>query len=304
MNLIKLKQKAKDILFINSSLAKFISFSKLGNLSRFGNQLFQYAAIKSYSVKNNIPIILPPAEEHPLSELNINFLSQPISLIKFATDYNYSETKYNYDPIFYNYYKRIDVEGYFQSEKYFIDIKEEIHKDFIIRDKKINDISHQIISDLKNKYPGKSIVSVHVRRGDNVPSKISYGDKYIGAYSPNKNEKHPLMKIEYYRSAMNKFPDSVFLFFSDTEKDINWCENTFGKTNNNIYLHYSDLEDFFIMQLCDHNIISNSSFSWWAAWLNNNPQKRIISPKVENWFGPYYAHYNMNDLIPDSWEQI
>ena len=58
------------------------------------------------------------------------------------------------------------------------------------------------------------------------------------------------------------------------------------------------------MQLCDHNIISNSSFSWWAAWLNNNPQKRIISPKVKNWFGPYYAHYNMNDLIPDLWEQI
>ena len=59
-----------------------------------------------------------------------------------------------------------------------------------------------------------------------------------------------------------------------------------------------------MMQFSDHNIISNSSFSWWAAWLNDNERKQIISPKKENWFGEFYSHYNMNDLIPEDWEQI
>ena len=59
-----------------------------------------------------------------------------------------------------------------------------------------------------------------------------------------------------------------------------------------------------MMQFSDHNIISNSSFSWWAAWLNNNDKKRIISPKKENWLGEFYAHYNMTDLLPETWEQL
>ena len=59
-----------------------------------------------------------------------------------------------------------------------------------------------------------------------------------------------------------------------------------------------------MMQFSDHNIISNSSFSWWAAWLNNNPDKRVISPRDGNWFGEYISHYNMKDLIPGDWEQL
>ena len=73
---------------------------------------------------------------------------------------------------------------------------------------------------------------------------------------------------------------------------------------NAVYIHNEDLIDFKMMQFSDHNIISNSSFSWWAAWLNDNDRKQIISPKKENWFGEFYSHYNMNDLIPEDWEQI
>ena len=115
--------------------------------------------------------------------------------------------------------------------------------------------------------------------------------------------KHPLMTVDYFQSAAARFQNAVFLIFSDTNQDIEWCKENLD-IKNAVYIHNEDLIDFKMMQFSDHNIISNSSFSWWAAWLNNNPQKRIISPKVENWFGPYYAHYNMNDLIPDSWEQI
>jgi len=298
------KQKTKDLLFSLSPLKEFVSFSKLGNHGRLGNQLFQYAAIKSYSIKNRLPLILPPANEHRISDFNIDFISKSVRWIEFASDYNYCQTEFNYNPIIFNYHKRIDIEGFFQTEKYFIDIQEEIQRDFTIKDEKIINASHQIITKIKNKYPGRDLVGIHVRRGDTVPSKTAYGDKYIGSYSPDKALKHPLIQHEYYETAMNQFSNCIFLFFSDTEKDIKWCEEKFGNSNNHIYLHYSDLQDLMLMQLCDHNIISNSSFSWWAAWLNNNPERRVISPNKNEWFGVYYSHYNMEDLIPEAWEQL
>ena len=62
------------------------------------------------------------------------------------------------------------------------------------------------------------------------------------------------------------------------------------------------MTDLILMKLCDHNIIANSTFSWWAAWLNNNPEKIVIAPN--NWFGNAYLHQNTIDLIPDAWIKI
>ena len=75
--------------------------SSLGRMGRFGNQLFQYAAIKSYSVKNCIPIILPPSKEHRLGELNLSFESRPITWLRIACDYKYIETQFNYNLHFF-----------------------------------------------------------------------------------------------------------------------------------------------------------------------------------------------------------
>jgi len=140
-----------------------------------------------------------------------------------------------------------------------------------------------------------------VRRGDTVPSKVNYGDKHIGAYRQDKELKHPLLKESYFRQAMGNYPSSKYLFFSDTNEDIKWCKETF-QSSDNIFLHYDDLTDFTIMQLCDHNIISNSTFSWWAAWLNSNQEKKVIAPQI--WFGVYYKEYNLEDLIPEKWIKI
>ena len=160
-----------------------------------------------------------------------------------------------------------------------------------------------IINGIKKDNPRKKLIAVHVRRGDAVPSKTIYGNKTIGYYSPHKQLRHPLLKEDYYLKGMENFPSSIFLFFSDTDEDIKWCRDKF-QNENRLFLHFDDLIDFTIMQLCDHNIISNSTFSWWAAWINNNPNKIVISPKADAWYGIEYSHYNVSDLIPIEWKQI
>ena len=64
---------------------------------------------------------------------------------------------------------------------------------------------------------------------------------------------------------------------------------------------HSEVEDLWLMSLCKHNIIANSSFSWWGAWLNNNPNKKVIAPK--KWFGDH-VNLNTSDLLPESWIKI
>mgnify|MGYP001462963489 CR=1 FL=1 len=155
---------------------------------------------------------------------------------------------------------------------------------------------------IRKENTGKEIVSIHVRRGDYVPSKVRYSDG-ITTYSPERHLKHPLMPVEYFQAAASEFKNVIFLVFSDNLKDIDWCKNSL-MIKNTIFVHNDDLIDFKMMQYCDHNIISNSSFSWWSAWLNSNPGKSVISPKEDNWFGEYYAHYDMSDLIPKEWKQL
>ncbi|HSU50429.1 MAG TPA: alpha-1,2-fucosyltransferase, partial [Segetibacter sp.] len=116
---------------------------------------------------------------------------------------------------------------------------------------------------------------------------------------------HGTLNEEYYQKAINKLtslsPNPTFYIFSD---DVEWVKDKLllkrpaefitGEVTKN---HY---EDFYLMSQCKHNIIANSSFSWWAAWLNPNPDKIVIAPK--KWFNN--APYNTNDLIPQSWIKL
>jgi len=105
--------------------------------------------------------------------------------------------------------------------------------------------------------------AVHVRRGDYV----------------SLSHIHPNLSPDYYRRAMNLFPkDTPFLVMSD---DINWCVNNINFADKDIVFFYNDeINSFRVMSQCEHNIISASSFSWWAAYLNKNPNKRVIAPSV------------------------
>ena len=128
------------------------------------------------------------------------------------------------------------------------------------------------------------VVSIHIRRGDYLQS-------------PNH---HPVISLNYCMKAIKQFPrDYKVVVFSD---DINWCktEAFFGDKFKFIE-GQTDIEDFYLMSMCVNNIICNSSFSWWAAWLNSNPDKIVIAPMDDRWFGPAYDHFDTKDLYPEEW---
>ena len=104
---------------------------------------------------------------------------------------------------------------------------------------------------------------------------------------------------EYYKNALDIIGGYENLYvFSD---DINWCKTNL-KFKNMVFVEGNDdVEDLWLMSLCDHNIIANSSFSWWGAWLNINPNKKVISPK--RWFGEQ-TNLSSDDIIPVSWTKI
>jgi len=96
------------------------------------------------------------------------------------------------------------------------------------------------------------------------------------------------------------FSDDVKLVFSDSKKDIEWCKENLQGSDLYFIGGNDDIFDFRMMQLCDNNVISNSSFSWWSAWLNTNKDKKVLAPS--KWFGKVYKDHNLKDLIPEQWE--
>lgn len=174
--------------------------------------------------------------------------------------------------------------GYWQSEKYFKDIEEIIKEVFIFP--KLEDKANLDILDIIQKTES---VSIHIRRGDYV------GNIGQGGLAP----------LEYYQKAVehikNKVKNPYFFIFSN---DIEWCQENI-KLENSYYIDWNTGEnsykDMQLMSLCKHNIIPNSTFSWWGAWLNKNPNKIVIAP--EKWFNECS---NINDLgiVPEKWIKI
>jgi hypothetical protein len=187
------------------------------------------------------------------------------------------ERGHNYQEIpFYPdfYHQKIILNGYWQSSRYFDHCREEVLKAFGY------DWS------LKEGW-----CSIHVRRGDY----LLYPDK------------HPVVPYDYLKLAVVLIFQQTgcenFHVFSD---DIPWCKSVFDNCKHNIV--YSEgrtaEEDLVLGSCCEHNIISNSTFSWWQAWLNRNPDKIVISPSKDNWFGPGNSNLCTDDLIPNEWIKI
>ncbi len=159
------------------------------------------------------------------------------------------------------------LQGYFQSEKFFIDFKKEVIELF--------------------NFPYKlneGFVSVHIRRTDFLTL----------------TEKHPPVPKEWYEEAMSLFPGKKFLFFSD---DIQYCINEFKNRSDCWFSVNKSIEqDFIDMSNCEHNILSASTFAWWAGYINKNENKKIVLPKL--WFMPGWDSANIDDLIPESWQRL
>jgi hypothetical protein len=241
--------------------------------ARLGNQLFQLANAISYSKRSNEQFSMP---SWVYSEIfKGDFAPKPDTNQQKLL---WVEPGFNYTPIPVG---ATFLEGYYQSEKYFIDNSDEILEMFSFKNSVVNKIK-KLHSDILNDERPK--VSMHLRRGDYL--------KF-----PNH---HPVLDVSYFVNAAKQFPDnSLFVVFSD---DPDWCKSNFPVGNYIFVEGQKDYEDLCLMSMCDHNCIANSTFSWWGAWLNKNPEKIVVAPK--KWFGPAYAHFSTKDLYCPGWIKV
>ncbi len=264
-----------------------------------GNQMFQYAAGLSMASQKNVQFKIDTFDfknyklhQYSLDKWNI---SAPVAtlpevqLLKskrlFLFKNNvYKESSFNFDAGLFKQSPPVYIKGYWQSEKYFINIRGILLKEFSPKNP-LSDFSQSILENIKKSSPS---ISLHIRRGD---------------YLLEKNQKiHGVCGLDYYESAIlefeNQYKNSTFFVFSD---DIQWAKDNLKINSNIIWVDGNDssrnFEDIYLMSYCNHNIIANSSFSWWGAWLNDHKDKKIIAPKA--WF--YSNQFNVNDLCCQDW---
>ena len=261
-----------------------IGFNALGQLGRLGNQMFQFAAVKGIAKNRGYEYCFPPSRnlnewtDHQLfnlfklsatTSLNIQFIDVDRPTIV--------ETGFEFDDnLFHNCPDWVNIQGFFQSEKYFKHIEDEIRKDFCF----IPEIYNPTMEIFKSIVGNGSAVSLHIRRGDYVT-----------------NPNHPIQTFDYYLKALEYFDsDLPVLILSD---DTSWCKEQKMFSDDRFLISESDncYADLCIMSLCDYHIICNSSFSWWGSWLAKS--KKTIAPK--NWFGGDCINHNTDDLYLKDW---
>jgi hypothetical protein len=250
-----------------------ITFSHLGRYGRLGNQLFQYAALKGLSVKKGYEIKLPESiknlywhgQKCLLPKFNIQ--SEYVNSFPSLNSYSQPVNSNYYDEEFFNLNDNTNISGFFQNLKYFEFCESEVKNEFKIS----SDIQKKCDEYLENFK--KPIVSIHVRRGDNID--YNQSDQYI-------IDSYIEKSIEYFND------DVYFLIFTggsrslneDNREDVEYLKNTYiGEKV--LYSETNDpIMDFCLMTKCSHNIISHdSTFSWWAAYLNENDNATIIAPR-------------------------
>jgi CDP-glycerol glycerophosphotransferase (TagB/SpsB family) len=234
----------------------------LGGLS---NQMFQIATVYALALDNNDECAFPfDRDERGQGKAVRAYTKNIFKHIKelpknWKPEFIYKEPTLNYVPIPYR--KNMMLDGYFPCVKYFDHRKKEIFA--LFKDK-------TIIDALKVKYSEmlKNSVSIHVRRGDYLKQPAFLVPKPIG----------------YYRRALVDIDSKVkidnILIFSD---DIKWCKKRFADKRITFIEGNTDYEDLYLQSLCSHNITSNSGFSTWGAYLNENKKKIIYAPAI--WFG-------------------
>lgn len=164
----------------------------------------------------------------------------------------YRDTGVDYRPVVYR--PNLQLRGLFQSVQYFEDCQELVRTLFAPPAQTIEQLQmcHRRLLDAPN-------CAVHVRRGD-----------YLGRSSYCQ-----VLDFSYYLRAIELFPGYKFSIFSD---DLNYCRSVFIGERFNFISTDSEVEDLYLMSLHEHQIIANSTFSWWGAWLNSNPYKRVVAP--------------------------
>jgi hypothetical protein len=219
---------------------------------------------------------IPIKEASLFGKLNI-ILNHPTIFKEDSLEYNKQFNKLSGNVI---------LDGYWQSYRYFDGYEDFVHNLFR---------SPSLISPanerLLKRISSTDSISLHIRRGD---YNTSTGKTY-----------HGLMSLDYYKKSLSKITDQVkepvVFIFSD---EIDWCKSNIKLGQPTVFIDSngpsSGVEDMRLMSACRHNIIANSSFSWWAAWLNLNDGKIVCAPR--NWFAG--EKHQINDRIPPEWQLL
>ncbi len=276
-----------------------------------GNQMFQYALGKRLALQNSNELKL---HIEGLARANeIGNIYRPFSLEKFniekniCTDEETRRLKYPYgifskgwryfstkllrranvlfDPNILTWRGDIFLDGYWQSPKYFADIRDTLCQEFTLKEES------ETVQQYRQRIRETDSVAIHVRRGDYVSS-------------PTVLRRFGVCSLPYYQNAIQYVLTNVstsvstphFFIFSD---DIDWVKANLNISDTAVFIsspELSDADELYLMSQAKHNIIANSSFSWWAAWLNQNPAKIVVAPTP--WFDR--AKYDAS-LIPSTW---
>lgn len=237
---------------------------------RLGNALFQAAATIALALRNDVEYAMPTNTSSDFwSPLCLSHLRNP-KWEQGKVDIRIKEKQFHYAPLPYRHEwdnMQVLLEGYYQSEKHFLDFKKEVIELF--------------------NFPWKlneGFVSVHLRRTDFIELK----------------NKHPEVKDEWYNEAMALFTRSKFIFFSD---EIEYCKKVWGGKSNCFFSEGKSIEqDLIDISCCENHINSASTFSWWGSYLNRNYDKIIITPK--EWFTPNWDGLDTKDIIPSDWIKL
>ena len=252
---------------------------------RLGNQLFQYAVGKAVALHHKSPLKLDLtifktyelhkylldqfaiqadlATENEISELKggNNLLISALRkarLVKRKSYFKEKRSSYFDAGVFKN--DDVYFDGYWQNELYFSGIRELLLRE-LASISSMSDVGCAYLECIEKS----NSVSLHVRRGN-----------YLNLKNVN------VLDVDYYMKAVDYLKKVIekptFFIFSD---DLEWCKNSLGFLDNCIFVDRTktEIDDLKLMSFCQHNIIANSSFSWWGAWLNQNPRKTVIAPK-------------------------
>ncbi len=247
-----------------------ISFNNLGWKGYLGNQMFQYASLRGIASHKKYWYSIP----HREYELNQCFKLPPTLDRQF--DYTVFEENYEFNQdLFNNCSDDVNIDGFFQTEKYFKHIEDEIRKDFEFKDE-IYDISYEC---MKRNFSGSEVIAVHIRRGDYLT-----------------DDSFECLPLDYYKNALQLMPDVPVLILSD---DPEWCRENFKSERFFTSFSKNQYIDLCLMSLCDYHIIANSTFSWWGSWLAKS--KKTIAPKM--WFSPTgkLKSWNTKDVYRPEW---
>jgi hypothetical protein len=240
---------------------------------RLGNQLFQAATAIALAQENQCEVYFPDFErldlstdDYGLAQLKQNyhyiFSRIPSLKTKIIPSYIYHEPDFAYHTI--SYVADTEIAGYFLSEKHFMK-----HKEYVVDlFSPTNDINQYLEERFAHIIHHPNTVGIHIRTGYLEYMLNEYNPKFYDAYLPP--------DMAFFKQAIERFdPNSLFIVFSD---HIPWCKKQFASLNKQV-IFVEDQEyiyDFYLLSKCKHAILANSTFGWWAAYLNKNPSKKVI----------------------------